>query len=87
MIDYYMAILCILQYKVPDHTATAAQVAEIGKWSEEEADEMLYKLSTNQVLNHCDLVELNNTNPTTYSLVDTSVCNPIEDLEAFLAKR
>ena len=63
-----------------DCTATAAQIAEIGKWSENESDEMLYKLSVNE-----DVV-LHNTIPTTYSL-NVGVANPKEDFEDYLAMR
>ncbi len=80
MIDSCTAILCILEYMIPDNTATAAQIAEIGKWSENEADEMLYKLSVNED------VALHNTIPTTYSL-NISVANPKEDLKEYLAMR
>lgn len=82
MIDPYTVILCILEYMMPDNTATAAQVAKIDKWSEEEADEMLFKLSCDQDAN----VIRNNTLPRTYTL-NTEVCNPKEDLKEFLAKR
>lgn len=83
MIDTDTAILCILEYMMPDKTATAAQVAKIGKWSEEEVDEILFKLSDKQ---DADVI-LNNTNPITYTLV-TTICHPEEnDLKRFLAMR
>ena len=78
--DSYTAVLCILEYMMPDETATAAQIAEIGKWSENEADEMLCKLSTNE-----DVV-LHDTIPATYSL-NVVVANPKEHLEKYLAMR
>lgn len=78
--DSYTAVLCILEHMMPDNTATAAQIAEIGKWSENEADEMLRKLSTNED------VALHDTIPATYSL-NVVVANPQEHLEEYLAMR
>ena len=87
MIDPYTAVLCILEYTMPDNTATAAQIAEIGKWNENEADEMLYKLSINQGPSNLDgYVVCHNTSPITYSL-NVCVANPKEDLEEYLAMR
>ena len=80
MIDRYTAVLCILEYMMPDNIATAAQIAEIGKWSENEAEEMLRKLSINE-----DVV-LHDTISTTYSL-NVGVSNPKEHLEDYLAMR
>ena len=83
------AILSILEYKFPDNSATAAQIAEIVKervnWTEEDIEEYLWKLSNN-LIEPTEYVEVIDTRPPKiYKLVGCGV-GPEEQLDAFLAK-
>ena len=90
MMSFHDAILSILEYKCPDNSATAAQIAEIGNWSKEEVEEALYKLSNNHIIDCYDLVEVVKTHPPTspsiYRLASV-IAIPEEELEAYLEKR
>ena len=67
--DRNYVIASILYYKMPNQTATVAQIADMASWTEEETQEDLEKICQNTIF-HTDsgLVVRNNTNPVTYSL-------------------
>ena len=89
MIDHNTVIASILWYKMPNQSATAAQIAEIAHWTEEETEELLEKICQGRTFpTDNGLVVRNNTSPVTYSLEkDTIIATPEHELEEYIRKR
>ena len=86
MMDHNTVIACILWYKMPNQTATAAQIAEIAYWTEDETEEQLEKICTFPT--DIGLVVRNNTSPVTYSLgEDINIVTPEHELDEYLCNR
>lgn len=89
IIDRNLVIASILWYKMPNQTATAAQIAEIAYWTKEEAQDELEKICHNPKF-HTDigLVVRNNTRPVTYSLKeDINIVTPEHELDKYIYNR
>ena len=89
---YYVdVIVAILYHKMPDCTATAAQIAERASWSENEGKERLENICEGRVdhnWRHIKVVR-NNTSPTTYTLVEDEDTFILEEcqLDEYLSLR
>lgn len=82
--DRNHVIESILYYKMPNQTATAAQIAEMAYWTEEETQEDLEKICQNPTFH----TVRNNTNPVTYSLrEDINIATPECELDEYIRYR
>ena len=89
MIDRNTVITSILWYKMPNQTATVAQIAEIAYWTEEETEEELEKICQGRTFpTDSGLVVRNNTSPRTYSLgEDINIVTPKHELDEYIRNR
>ena len=89
MIDRNTVIASILWYKMPNQTATAAQIAEIAHSTEAETEEELEKIGQGRTFpTDSGLIVRNNTSPVTYSLgADIEIVTPEHELDEYIPNR
>ena len=89
IIDRNLVIASILWYKMPNQTATAAQIAEMAYWTEEETQEELEKICQMRTFpTDIRLVVHNNASPVTYSLgEDINIVTPEHELDKYIRNR